>query len=52
MKDYGDLPFVECYAGQLNQVFMNILGNAIDASFVDEETRQALHRQLAEYNVS
>jgi two-component system, NtrC family, sensor kinase len=30
-KDYGDLPLVECYAGQLNQVFMNILANAIDA---------------------
>jgi PAS domain S-box-containing protein len=30
-KDYGDLPLVECYAGQLNQVFMNILTNAIDA---------------------
>ncbi|MDA0674062.1 MAG: HAMP domain-containing protein, partial [Cyanobacteria bacterium] len=30
-KHYGDLPRVECYAGQLNQVFMNILGNAIDA---------------------
>ncbi|WP_008316987.1 ATP-binding protein [Leptolyngbya sp. PCC 6406] len=30
-KHYGDLPKVECYAGQLNQVFMNILGNAIDA---------------------
>lgn len=30
-KDYGDLPPVECYAGQLNQVFMNILTNAIDA---------------------
>ena len=30
-KDYGDLPKVECYAGQLNQVFMNILSNAIDA---------------------
>ena len=29
--DYGDLPLVECYAGQLNQVFMNILSNAIDA---------------------
>jgi two-component system NtrC family sensor kinase len=29
--DYGDLPLVECYAGQLNQVFMNILANAIDA---------------------
>jgi two-component system NtrC family sensor kinase len=31
VKNYGDLPLVECYAGQLNQVFMNILGNAIDA---------------------
>ena len=28
---YGDLPLIECYAGQLNQVFMNILSNAIDA---------------------
>jgi predicted ATPase/signal transduction histidine kinase/tRNA A-37 threonylcarbamoyl transferase component Bud32 len=31
VKEYGDLPKVECYAGQLNQVFMNILANAIDA---------------------
>ncbi|MCS6815241.1 MAG: PAS domain-containing protein, partial [Cyanobacteria bacterium] len=31
VKHYGDLPLVECYAGQLNQVFMNILSNAIDA---------------------
>jgi signal transduction histidine kinase len=31
IKDYGNLPKIECYAGQLNQVFMNILGNAIDA---------------------
>ncbi len=31
IKDYGNLPEVECYAGQLNQVFMNILSNAIDA---------------------
>jgi PAS domain S-box-containing protein len=31
LKQYGDLPLVECYAGQLNQVFMNILSNAIDA---------------------
>lgn len=30
-KQYGDLPLVECYAGQLNQVFMNLLVNAIDA---------------------
>ncbi|MEO1297760.1 MAG: GAF domain-containing protein [Cyanobacteria bacterium J06636_16] len=31
IKDYGDLPPVECYPGQLNQVFMNLLANAIDA---------------------
>jgi two-component system NtrC family sensor kinase len=31
IKDYGDLPEVECYPGQLNQVFMNLLANAIDA---------------------
>ncbi|MFB2837668.1 CBS domain-containing protein [Aerosakkonemataceae cyanobacterium BLCC-F167] len=31
IKEYGDLPLVECYAGQLNQVFMNVLNNAIDA---------------------
>ena len=28
---YDDIPDIECYAGQLNQVFMNILTNAIDA---------------------
>ncbi|MEA5564210.1 PAS domain S-box protein [Anabaena sp. UHCC 0399] len=31
IKDYDKLPLVECYAGQLNQVFMNIIANAIDA---------------------
>lgn len=31
LKDYGDLPRVQCYASQLNQVFLNILCNAIDA---------------------
>lgn len=30
-KNYGNLPLVECFVGQLNQVFMNILGNALDA---------------------
>jgi PAS domain S-box-containing protein len=29
-KDYSSLPLVECFPGQLNQVFMNILANAID----------------------
>ncbi|TYQ31107.1 sensor histidine kinase [Pseudanabaena sp. UWO310] len=31
LREYGELPLVECYAGQLNQVFMNLLANAIDA---------------------
>ena len=30
-KDYGDLPLVNCFPSQLNQVFMNIIANAIDA---------------------
>ncbi|RCJ16684.1 hypothetical protein A6S26_32935 [Nostoc sp. ATCC 43529] len=30
IKEYDKLPLVECYAGQLNQVFLNILTNAID----------------------
>ena len=30
-KHYGQLPLIECHAGQLNQVFMNIMSNAIDA---------------------
>lgn len=31
IKEYGNLPNIDCYAGQMNQVFMNILNNAIDA---------------------
>ncbi len=31
VKEYSNLPLVECYAGPLNQVFMNVLSNAIDA---------------------
>lgn len=31
IKEYDNLPLIECYPGQLNQVFMNILVNAIDA---------------------
>jgi len=31
IKEYGDLPGIECYPGPLNQVFMNILANGIDA---------------------
>lgn len=31
IKEYGKIPLVKCYPGQLNQVFMNLLANAIDA---------------------
>ncbi|MBH8572970.1 histidine kinase [Nostocaceae cyanobacterium CENA369] len=41
-KEYGDLPLVECYAGQLNQVLMNILVNAIDA--IEEEAENGRWR--------
>ena len=37
-KRYGDIPIVNAYAGQINQVFMNILSNAIDA--IDENSTQ------------
>ena len=30
IRDYGDIPVIDCFPGQLNQVFMNILANAID----------------------
>ncbi|QZZ23309.1 sensor histidine kinase [Leptothermofonsia sichuanensis E412] len=40
IKAYGNLPRVECYAGQLNQVFMNILSNAIDA--LDEQMKTSV----------
>ncbi len=60
-QQYGDLPQVECYAGQLNQVFMNLLSNAIDAiedsnqhrSFQDIEhqsNRIEIHTELDDHN--
>src|SRR5205085_1352813 len=43
---YDSLPLVGCYPGQLNQVFMNILSNAIDA--LDETTANQSDEQLKE----
>ncbi|MBE8966616.1 hybrid sensor histidine kinase/response regulator [Nostocales cyanobacterium LEGE 12452] len=39
IKNYGELPQVNCYLGQMNQVFMNILANAVDA--LDEAIMQS-----------
>ncbi len=43
VKNYGALPVVDCYPGQLNQVFMNILTNAIDAL---NNQKSAVRRQI------
>lgn len=39
VKNYGNLPLVKCYASELNQVFMNILSNGIDALEKQKENR-------------
>ncbi|MGP1385802.1 MAG: trifunctional serine/threonine-protein kinase/ATP-binding protein/sensor histidine kinase [Thainema sp.] len=44
IRDYGDLPLVECYAGQLNQVFMNIISNAIDA--LEEHNQERTYQEI------
>jgi PAS domain S-box-containing protein len=47
VKQYGDLPKVYCYASQLNQVFMNILANAIDA--LDTAYPSYIQRGIRDY---
>ncbi|NEP14111.1 MAG: GAF domain-containing protein [Symploca sp. SIO2C1] len=37
IKDYGSLPEIKCFPGQLNQVFMNLLTNALDALELETE---------------
>jgi signal transduction histidine kinase len=47
IRDYGDLPLVECYPGQLNQVLMNILANAIDA--IEEFNTKRTYQEIANH---
>ena len=53
IKEYGDVPLVECYPAQLNQVFMNLIANAIDAleecNVADAECRM-IDAQSSIYN--
>ncbi|MBN3897918.1 MAG: HAMP domain-containing protein [Nostoc sp. NOS(2021)] len=44
IRDYGNLPQVECYPGQLNQVLMNVLVNAIDA--LDEANANRTYQEI------
>lgn len=49
IKEYGKLPPLACYGGQLNQVFMNLIANAIDALEEKKVTNQGQansHRNL------
>ncbi|MEG4342268.1 AAA family ATPase [Microcoleus sp. A003_D6] len=46
IKKYGKLPLVECYPGQLNQVFINIIANAMDA--LDQRDRHRSQTQMKE----
>ncbi|MEG5034494.1 AAA family ATPase [Microcoleus sp. AT3-D2] len=49
VKEYGNLPSVDCFPGQLNQVFMNILANAIDA-LEESNVEQSLKKIKAPAN--
>ncbi|KAF3885567.1 MULTISPECIES: trifunctional serine/threonine-protein kinase/ATP-binding protein/sensor histidine kinase [Nostocales] len=44
IRNYGDIPEINCFPGQLNQVFMNILANAID--MFDEMAQQTTFKKL------
>ncbi|MEA5514689.1 ATP-binding protein [Nodularia sp. UHCC 0506] len=49
IKNYGELPLVECYPAQLNQVFMNIISNAIDVLI---EQKNNPEKQITIYTLS
>ncbi|MEG5174608.1 ATP-binding protein [Microcoleus sp. B3-D7] len=46
IRDYGNLPLIECYPGQINQAFMNILANAIDA--LEEANLKRTYQEIKE----
>ncbi len=50
IKDYGNLPLVECYPGQLNQVFMNLISNALDALEIWNEPEAKMPLMSREYS--
>jgi hypothetical protein len=47
IRNYGHLPPVYCFKGQLNQVFMNILGQSVD-TLLNEAVRQQLNPESPE----
>ena len=52
-KEYGELPIISCYSGQIGQVFMNLISNAIDAllehmASLDRQELDAFYRSSLE----
>ncbi len=52
IKTYGNLPLIECYPAQLNQVFMNIISNAIDALLDDKSDKTSKEIKIATSRVN
>ncbi|MGD1899818.1 MAG: response regulator [Phormidesmis sp.] len=52
IRAYGDIPKVECYPSQLNQAFMNILANAIDALYEAIQTSKMSPAQAPKITVT
>lgn len=47
VRNYGNIPKVECYINQINQVFMNLISNAIDALLAEDFSRKKEPRRIA-----
>jgi signal transduction histidine kinase len=47
IKQYGNLPLIECYPGEINQVFMNLICNAIDA--IEENQKNQVFEKTSQY---
>ncbi|MEH1845815.1 MAG: response regulator [Nostoc sp.] len=47
IKEYGELPPIECYPGELNQVFMNLICNALDA--IEESQKNQYFEETSKY---
>ena len=52
IKNYGKLPLIECYPGQLNQVFLNLLNNSIDALEESQKQQSVNSWKGAHYQLS
>lgn len=54
VKQYGSIPEIECFAGQLNQVFMNLLANAVDEldEACQERSLESLHQDPQQITIT